>query len=60
MIISLHLGSLLLGILVGYAISSIVLLIIMYDDRWSTGFGVGWNACLDEHKHDTEKEENDV
>ena len=43
--------SMIIGFVVGYAILSVVVLSMYYDDRWNYGFGIGW----EEGKKYTEK-----
>lgn len=43
-IFSLGLGAF-IGIVVGVVITSLAILLTLYDERWSNGFGSGWDAC---------------
>ena len=44
MIITIHIGSLFAGLILGLSLGSFVLLAISLDERWSNGFGAGWKA----------------
>lgn len=44
MTITIHIGSLFAGLILGYLLGSFVLLTISMDERWSNGFGTGWEA----------------
>lgn len=44
MTITIHIWSLLAGLILGYLLGSFVLLTVSMDERWSNGFGTGWKA----------------
>lgn len=44
MTITIHIWSLLAGLILGYLLGSFVLLMVSMDERWSNGFGTGWKA----------------
>ena len=44
MTITIHVGSLILGFFVGYAVIAAVFLWLAFSERWSNGFCEGWKA----------------
>ena len=44
MTITIHIGSLFAGLILGFLLGSFVLLMFFEDERWSNGFGEGWKA----------------
>ena len=60
MTITIHIGSLFAGLILGFSLGSFVLLTISLDERWSNGFGAGWKAGKESaEKKLLEGEEND-
>ena len=58
MTITIHVGSLLagmlFGVIAGAIISAIAVMRTIYDDRWSAGFGEGWEAKRREEERNDE------
>ena len=44
MTITVHVGSFVLGLFVGYAVIAAVFLYLAFSERWSNGFSEGWKA----------------
>ena len=42
--LSIHIPSIIIGFILGYIGVSILLLVMMYDERYDSGFGNGWDC----------------
>lgn len=60
MTITIHIGSLFAGLIIGFLLSSFVFLSISMDERWSNGFGEGWQAGKEYGKKKLSEGEEDA
>lgn len=51
MTITLHVGSLIIGFLIGYVVASSIILWMEFadDSRWHMGWSQGWHSCDEYH-----------
>ena len=42
---SIHIGSVIVGFILGLVICSVAGFMLFYDNRWDHGFGEGWECC---------------